>query len=250
MTRNSVKAVLLLAGDGGRLRPYTATRHKSLIPIAGKPILWYSMMNLIQLGISEYILVLGHQAESVKSYIQTTFPNSMCTYVINDRYRETNVVYSFYLACTHLQNSGFLRVEGDLLYNRAIARRLLDSGKQLVSAVEPRDRRSAEEFCVQVDKASHTILRYGKNLPNRSVYGIAQGIDFVSQKAAWSVSQELARIVEEGNLDQYAEYAFERLSQRSVYHPSYCDIQASDFWCDIDTAEDILYATKHIDKLT
>ena len=47
-----MKAVLLAAGKGKRLRPITATRPKPLIPIAGKPLLEHTILSLKEAGIN------------------------------------------------------------------------------------------------------------------------------------------------------------------------------------------------------
>ena len=63
-----MKAVILAAGEGSRMRPLTCTRPKVMLPIANKPILEHLLVEAIAAGISEFILVVGYHDEAVLDY--------------------------------------------------------------------------------------------------------------------------------------------------------------------------------------
>ena len=63
-----MKAVILAAGEGSRMRPLTCTRPKVMLPIANKPILEHLLIEAIAAGISEFILVVGYHDEAVLDY--------------------------------------------------------------------------------------------------------------------------------------------------------------------------------------
>ncbi|MBA7466283.1 MAG: NTP transferase domain-containing protein [Dehalococcoidia bacterium] len=63
-----MKAVILAAGEGSRMRPLTCTRPKVMLPIANKPILEHLLLEAITAGISEFILVVGYHDEAVLDY--------------------------------------------------------------------------------------------------------------------------------------------------------------------------------------
>ncbi|OKJ94675.1 glucose-1-phosphate thymidylyltransferase [Streptomyces sp. CB03234] len=59
-----MKALVLSGGAGTRLRPFSYSMPKQLIPVAGKPVLVHAVENLRALGITEIgIVVGGHAAE-------------------------------------------------------------------------------------------------------------------------------------------------------------------------------------------
>ncbi len=62
------QAVILVAGEGQRLRPLTVTKPKAMLAIAGKPILQYILAALAQNGIRNIILVVGYRKEQVFDY--------------------------------------------------------------------------------------------------------------------------------------------------------------------------------------
>ncbi len=63
------QAVILAAGEGQRLRPFTVTKPKVMLSIAGKPILRYVIESLAQNGIRDIVLVVGYRREQVFDYI-------------------------------------------------------------------------------------------------------------------------------------------------------------------------------------
>ncbi|MFC1897416.1 bifunctional sugar-1-phosphate nucleotidylyltransferase/acetyltransferase [Chloroflexota bacterium] len=63
------QAVILAAGEGQRLRPFTATKPKVMLSIAGKPILQYVVESLALNGIRNIVLVVGYSREQVFDYM-------------------------------------------------------------------------------------------------------------------------------------------------------------------------------------
>jgi glucose-1-phosphate thymidylyltransferase len=63
------QAVILAAGEGQRLRPFTVTRPKAMISIADKPILQFIVESLARNGIRDIILVVGYRKEQVFDYM-------------------------------------------------------------------------------------------------------------------------------------------------------------------------------------
>jgi len=64
-----LKAVVLCAGEGTRLRPLTFSKPKHLLPVAGKPLLGHVLDALVAAGLREVGLVVGYLAEAVQSYV-------------------------------------------------------------------------------------------------------------------------------------------------------------------------------------
>ncbi len=62
------QAVILAAGEGQRLRPFTATKPKVMIPIANKPILQYVIEAVTNCGIRKIAIVVGYRKDQVIDY--------------------------------------------------------------------------------------------------------------------------------------------------------------------------------------
>jgi UDP-N-acetylglucosamine diphosphorylase/glucosamine-1-phosphate N-acetyltransferase len=63
------QAVILAAGEGQRLRPFTVNRPKAMISLADKPILQFIIESLVENGIRNIVLVVGYRKEQVYDYL-------------------------------------------------------------------------------------------------------------------------------------------------------------------------------------
>ena len=70
-----MKAVILAAGVGSRLRPQTDELPKSLLKIAGKEILSYQIDSLLEAGIKDLVVVVGHHGKKIKAFLDN-YPNA------------------------------------------------------------------------------------------------------------------------------------------------------------------------------
>jgi NDP-sugar pyrophosphorylase family protein len=61
--------MLFAAGEGQRLRPLTATVPKSLVPVAGRPMIEYPLLLLAHYGIRDIIINLHHLGDQVQAYL-------------------------------------------------------------------------------------------------------------------------------------------------------------------------------------
>ncbi len=64
-----MNVVILSGGLGTRLYPETEHRPKSLVPIGGRPILWYTLQHFLRFGFREFVLCLGYRGDLIKDYM-------------------------------------------------------------------------------------------------------------------------------------------------------------------------------------
>jgi glucose-1-phosphate thymidylyltransferase len=64
-----MKGLVLSGGKGSRLRPFTYTGAKQLVPIANKPILFYALEQLVECGIRDIGVVVGETADQVQAAV-------------------------------------------------------------------------------------------------------------------------------------------------------------------------------------
>jgi glucose-1-phosphate thymidylyltransferase len=77
-----MKAIIPLAGIGSRLKPHTRTQPKSLIPLAGKPILGHIMDRLVEAGVTDFVFVIGYLGDRIEQYITENYGQYKSTFVI------------------------------------------------------------------------------------------------------------------------------------------------------------------------
>jgi len=64
-----VKALILAGGSGTRLRPITHTSAKQLVPVAGKPILFYGLESMADAGIKDVGIIVGETAAEIRAAV-------------------------------------------------------------------------------------------------------------------------------------------------------------------------------------
>ena len=119
-----MKGVILCAGYGKRLKPYTDTFQKSMLPIHSKPLLEYILNGLIYAGFKDFILVVGYKKEQIIDY----FKNGE-NWNINLEYieqKKLNVTGGALLECEKvIKNSHFFLTWGDILVPYSIYKDIL-----------------------------------------------------------------------------------------------------------------------------
>lgn len=65
-----MKAVILAAGEGARMGPFTASEPKVMIPIGNRPILEYVVEALVEDGIQDLVFVVGYRKERIQTHFE------------------------------------------------------------------------------------------------------------------------------------------------------------------------------------
>ena len=64
-----MKAMIFAAGLGTRMKPYTDTMPKALVPVCGKPLLWHVIHKLKHAGVTEIVINVHHFASMIEDYL-------------------------------------------------------------------------------------------------------------------------------------------------------------------------------------
>jgi len=119
------KAIILSAGQGRRLRPLTDTRPKCLVELSGRSVLHWQLLHLHAAGLEEVVVVTGFAADKVDDEIAgLALPGLRVRTLFNPFYGLTDNLATCWLAREEMR-SPFLLLNGDTLFERAIAQRLL-----------------------------------------------------------------------------------------------------------------------------
>jgi len=104
-----MKAVILAAGEGKRLRPFTETMPKVMLPVANKPVLHHILEAVKQTPIQEVILVVGYKKEVIMEYFKD-YKNLKITYVEQDK--QLGTAHALLQAKKHIKQP-FIVLAGD-----------------------------------------------------------------------------------------------------------------------------------------
>ncbi len=123
-----MKAIILAAGYGNRMRPLTDNVHKTLLTVCGKTIIEGIVDGLVDNGVHEIIVVTGYRDAELRTFLTKRYPDVSLHFVHNERYRETNNIYSMARAFENtVIDDDIILIESDLIYQGAVIRRIIES---------------------------------------------------------------------------------------------------------------------------
>lgn len=129
-------AVMLAAGMGQRLRPYTEDRPKCLVPVAGMPLLAHTIEALEKAGFKRFVIITGYQHKKVDHFIDGyTGPLNIET-IYNDQYHCTNNIYTLWFAGKYIHEA-FVLLESDLIYDTSALEKLRSPDRIALSLFDP-----------------------------------------------------------------------------------------------------------------
>lgn len=239
MKNKNLGAILLAAGKGTRLWPITKNTNKVLTDINGKPLIWYSISNLLSVGVQNVAVVVGYKSDKVVDYLEHAFPKERIVIIYNHNYEKTNNIYSYYLSRHYLEGKNYFRMEADLIYSKSILTNLMRSKKPITVAVKRKDVFDGDEFLVKVDQKNKTILRFGKDIPRRHGYAEAKGIEYIRDFASYEVSKSLSKGDLNNNLQKFSEHAYQMIIKNNKSYVYYKELAQHEFWHEVDNESDL-----------
>jgi choline kinase len=233
--------LVLAAGAGRRLRPYTDTLPKALVPVDGETtIMDISLRNLAAAGLTDVTIVVGYRASAVEER-QAGFERKYgvtITLVHNDKAEEWNNAYSLWLAREQFAQ-GALLVNGDTVHPVSVEQTLLaQRGPGILLAIDNVKKLADEEMKVIFDEHGQ-LSRITKLMDPAQAYGEYIGATIIEPQAAAGLADAL-RATWERNPDLYYEDGYQEYANRGgeIRAATIGDIP----WVEVDNHADLTRA--------
>jgi histidinol-phosphate/aromatic aminotransferase/cobyric acid decarboxylase-like protein/choline kinase len=234
------RALILAAGIGQRMLPLTLDVPKCHVQVNGVPILFRSLRVLASAGVSEAVIVVGHQAAQVRRRVGNNFAGIDIEYVDAPSFDSTNNSRSLWDARRSCEQD-ILLLEGDVVFDRDVVMRLREQ--------------AGSSMAVAGNNAnfSGTLVRHENGFVTAFILGAEQDGRLNSNDAQKTVNiyllraealrtkilPELCRQVDSGNVQAYYETVFREL----VADGSLTDLVAVDVsssrWYELDDHRDL-----------
>ena len=237
-----MKALIFNSGLGSRLGELTSDRPKAMVRLGnGETIFHRQLRILYSCGIREFVVTTGPYAEQLKEEARS-FCESGCSvsFVANPVYDKTNYIFSMYLARDFLGNDDFIMLHGDLVFDAAYVRAVINANIPSLGSVNASLPRPEKDFKARIN--------------NGEVCEVSVSIfddDCVTFQPFYKLSQEAMSIwldavvnfVETDMVNVYAENAANIVfDQMHVMAFSY----EEHYVAEIDTPEDLEYVSREI----
>lgn len=238
-----MKALILAAGFGKRLRPITNAIPKSMVKVNGTPLLVNALNNLTDLGITDIGIVVGHMADYINKHIGYEWNGAKISYYENSRYLETNNVVSLYKAVDFC-NDDMLMVECDIYYHKEMLEKLMNGEGECSILVSPFNPETMDGSVIRVDgdRAVELILGkwQGENFDYCSTRKTVNMYRFT--KAFTSKYMSLIKWY----VENIGENSYYEKVLGSLLYLRECDMRIvevpEEMWCEVDDANDLARA--------
>ena len=244
-----MKALILAAGFGKRLRPITNTIPKSMVEVNGTPLLVNALNNLTAIGIRDIGIVVGHMADYIREHIGDEWNGAKISFFENARYLETNNVVSLFKAMDFCDDD-MLLLECDIYYRKEMLARLMNGAGECSILVSPFNPETMDGSVIRVDgdKAMELIL------------GKWQGEDFDYTQTRKTVN--MYRFTKEftAKYMPLIKWYVENMGENSYYEKVLgslmylreCDMRIvevpEEMWCEVDDAADLARARERFEN--
>ena len=169
-----MKAVILSAGQGKRLLPLTADSPKCILPIMGQTLIEWQIGELAKCGIDRVTVVLGYRADKVERILHTRYGTDRVRTLYNAAYAVSDNLVSCWAAHDEMDED-FVLLNGDTLFEAAVAKQLLETDNRPVTVVvSQKNEYDDDDMKVELDGCR--LVKIGKNLIPDQVDGESIGM--------------------------------------------------------------------------
>lgn len=231
-----MKAIILAAGFGSRLRPLTNDVPKCMVEVNNVKIIEKQLSNLISNGIKlkDIVIVTGYKTEKLENYLNQVYKG--INIIVNKDYETTNNMYSLYMTKDFVKNDEFLLMNADVYYDNDIIKELLAFKHS--NAIVCDNGRYIEES-MKITKENGVIRHISKAISEEDSYGVSIDVYKLSYKAGQELFKIANHIInEEKNLNSWTEVALDILLKKEDFYSM--DMKYK--WVEIDNHEDLKYA--------
>ncbi|NUK10092.1 phosphocholine cytidylyltransferase family protein [Streptomyces lunaelactis] len=232
--------LVLAAGAGRRLRPYTDTLPKALVPVDGDTtVLDLTLGNFAEIGLTEAAIVVGYRKEAVyerKAALEAKYGLKL-TLVDNDKAEEWNNAYSLWCARDVIKQ-GVILANGDTVHPVSVERTLLaarGNGQKIILALDTVKNLADEEMKV-ITAEGKGVQRITKLMDPATATGEYIGVTLIEPEAADELADALKATFER-DPDLYYEDGYQELVNRgfTVDVAPIGDVK----WVEIDNHDDL-----------
>ena len=233
-----LKAIILAAGQGRRLKPLTERIPKCCLLLDGKSMLEWQIEALAANEVEEIVVVTGFGRRAVDDVISHIQDIPVRT-LYNPFYSQSDNLATCWVARTEMTES-FLLINGDTMFEFALLQRLLGNTNAYPITLATDQKSQYDEDDMKIIADQERLLRVGKRLDPEHVNGESIGMVVFNQTGADAFVHQVEQLMSgpEGLASWYLS-AIDDLAQAEQV--GICSINGHS-WCEVDDLDDLAFA--------
>jgi choline kinase len=238
-----MKALILAAGRGTRIRSVNGDRPKCLIRCHDdRTILDRQIDNLFSAGVSDIGIVVGYEMDQILDHVRTHHHDSLrrIHFFLNQRFAETNNIYSLWMARDWLKGDSFVCLNADVVFDAQVLIPALHSRRPITMIVDPEWRDETMKVVVNGRK----IVRMSKGISREEFSGTYLGITLFSSAIYGRFFRIVEDLIQSGRVNDFFNTAVQQLADEGV-HVSPSPTWGLP-WAEIDDPGDLQFAREHV----
>lgn len=230
-------AVILAAGIGSRIESETLVRPKTLVEVNNSSILENQIDLYIGLGAEKIIIVAGYLKDQITKRLADKNFSTQIVVLENRDYRDTNNMYSLYLALKNIDSGPFLFSNGDVVYSKKLFDKIFINENSSSFIVADRNFVSNESMRIAVGEDGKTVTSISKNISKDNFFATSCDLVFICRSDFGKFYEIIEDFISnKGERNLWAEVAIDRLVvERNL---GILDITGTS-WVEIDTGFDL-----------
>lgn len=237
-----MKALILAAGRGTRIRSAHGERPKCLISCDGDAILDHQINGLLAAGVREIGIVVGYESEQILGHVCERYGRNLdrFQFLFNPRFAETNNIYSLWVARDWLRNDSFMALNADVLCDPEILRPAVAAKAPISMIVDPEWRDETMKVVIRDGR----VVRMSKSISRDEYSATYIGITTFSSAVQQRFFRSMSRLISAGKVNEFFNVAVQDLADQGVMVGS--TSTAGLPWAEIDDPADLAFARENV----
>ena len=237
-----MKAVILAAGQGTRIRDVHGERPKCLIGTGSNTILDHQIESLVKAGVRKIAVVVGYQKHQILDHLR--FRRRALTYSIecieNPVFHQTNNIYSLWMARQWIDGSSFVCLNADVIFHAGILGSALEADAPASMIVDPEWRDETMKVVISGDR----VVRMCKRIERSDFSGTYIGITVFARSIVRKLFSRIDQLIRTGRSNEFFNAALQELVDQGA-HVGFSSTTGLP-WAEIDDPKDLQFAKKYV----
>jgi L-glutamine-phosphate cytidylyltransferase len=237
-----MKAIILAAGQGTRIRSVHGEHPKCLIEVDNSTILDHQLEALSMAGIDDVAIVVGYEKEQIVAHAGSRTPNAApkIHFIENPAFAITNNIYSLWLGLDWLQGDSFIVLNADVIFDPEILQSAVRPYAPISMIVDPLWRDETMKVIIEGDR----VIRMSKRISREEFSGTYVGITVFSKVIADRFFRTMGDLISAGRVNEFFNIAVQQLANEGVQIGFTCTDGGA--WAEIDDPLDLSFAQQHV----